>query len=373
MKNDSTSSGRSPYRPAELFQEIVDNVLEPLADVTAHPDSFFEGYRLLGVDGTMWSVGNTPTIVVQLPMAAKRRLQVAFARLRFVSVAEIYTRAPVAAVAAQVQEPEQGLTGKLWPKIPERSLIIGDEFFGAPRTLLEATHAVRDCAVNFLTGVRDTIKAQVLEHLSDGSAWVEVAVPEYPTELETLRIREIRAIGRAINRKRFRLRLWTTLSDPQRFPAETLARRYVMQWERELHCRDLHLNASTTPGGGAHTLETALQEAATVILASAVLARLRIAAVQRHEIPPSRMSFLQLKRATNTLWNIFEILGNTLTPLQRQRAVEHYIEAVSQTVRERRVLRYSPLPTARRLVPSGGNGPTVRPKTRRIEIEVVPV
>src|SRR6266851_516760 len=258
--SESISSQRRLHVLLGLFEQIMDGALKPLADPIAQPDSFFEGYRLLGVDGTLWSPRNTPTMIAELPMAASRRLGSSLARLRLVSVVELSNHGPLAAVAAPFRGSEQVVAGKLWARIPEHSLIIGDEFFAAPRTLLQATQAVHDRTVSFLAGVRDNLKCRVIEHLPDGSAWIEVPVRENPHDKEHLRIREIRAIGRALNRKRFTVRLWTTLSDPQRYPAETLARRYAVRWKQDLYSRELKLDARTAPIRAGVTMETVLQE-----------------------------------------------------------------------------------------------------------------
>lgn len=80
------SAGRAC--PWSLFESIMDAALAPLAEREAHPESFFEGYRLVGIDGTQWSVGNTPAIVSALPKAAARRFRAAFAKLRLVTLVE---------------------------------------------------------------------------------------------------------------------------------------------------------------------------------------------------------------------------------------------------------------------------------------------
>jgi hypothetical protein len=369
--SESISSQRRLHLLLELFEQIMDGALKPLADPKAQPECFFEGYRVLGVDGTLWSVGNTPTMIAQLPKVASRRLGASLARLKLVSVVELGNHGPVAAVAAPFRESEQVLAGKLWVRIPEHSLIIGDEFFGVPRTLLQATQAVHDRTISFLAEVRDNIKCQVLERLSDGSARIEVPVRENPRSIEQLRIREIRAIGRVLNRKRFSVRLWTTLSDPQRYPAETVARRYAERWRPELHSRELALDARTAPIRAGLTMETALQEAAAVLLASAVLAQMRIEALQRHEIPPSRMSFLELMRATKTLWDTLEMMGATLTAPQRQHVLERYFDAVRQAVgRPERRARYPTSAITRRVTPRERE-PTQHSAAGDLQIEVV--
>jgi|GEM_PF-2070364 len=68
--SDSACAQRRQNLPVELFEQIMDSALAPLADSRHHPESFFEGYRLLGIDGTQWSVTNTPAIVSALVLAS---------------------------------------------------------------------------------------------------------------------------------------------------------------------------------------------------------------------------------------------------------------------------------------------------------------
>jgi hypothetical protein len=77
-------------------------------------------------------------------------------------------------------------------------------------------------------------------------------------------VREIRANGVGRDGKRFTLRLWTTLIDPDRFPADTLARHYAERWEHELYYRELKLDVRNSPVLASYTVEAALQEIAAL-------------------------------------------------------------------------------------------------------------
>lgn len=206
---------------------------------------------------------------------------------------ELGTHAPLAAIAAPASEGEQTLAGKLWEKVPEHSLMIGDRLFGTAYTLWQALNAWQGRDITFLVRIRDNIKAEVLQRLADGSALVRVPVREAGRKVDNLQVREICATGVALNGKRFKLRLWTTLLDPKRYPAETLARHYAERWEHELYYRELKLDVRNAPILASHTLETALQEIAAVVLASAVIAQLRVASAEEIKIPPSPREFLQ--------------------------------------------------------------------------------
>ena len=329
--SDSAYAQRRQHLPVELFEQIMEQALQPLADPMHQPECFFEGYRLVGIDGTQWSVSNTPAIVSALPKAASRRLQAAFAKLRLVSVVELGTHAPLAALAAPVGESEQALAGKLWEKIPEHSLLIADRLFGTALTLSQALSAWQDRDITLLVRIRDNLKAEVKQRFSDGSALVEVPVREDGRAIAHLQVREIRASGVALNGKRFTLRLWTTLLDPNRYPAETLARHYAERWEHELYYRELKLDVRNAPILASHTVETALQEIAALVLASAVLAHLRVRAAKELKVPPSRMSFFKLILATQQLWTTFALMGQILTTAQRQHVFEQYMDTVRHT------------------------------------------
>jgi len=329
--SDSAYSQRRQLLPVELFDQIMTAALKPLADAARQPESFYEGYRLVGVDGTQWSVSNTPCIVSALPKAASRRLSAAFAKLRLVSIVELGTHAPLAAMAAPVSESEQALAGALWQRVPDKSLLIADRLFGTPYTLWQALSAWSDRDVRVLVRVRSDIKAELVKRLPDGSALVRVVVREKGRKVDHLHLREIQANGVAAGGKRFSLRLWTTLLDAQRYPARTLARQYAQRWEHELYYRELKLDVRNAHILASHTVENALQEVAALVLASAIVARLRVAAADQLKQPASRMSFYKLMSATQQLWSTLQIVGAMLTEAQRIQVWEKYIEEVRDT------------------------------------------
>jgi hypothetical protein len=169
--------------------------------------------------------------------------------------------------------------------------VIGDRLFGTAYTLNEALDGSRGRNIAFLVPVRENIGTEVLQHLPDGSAIVQVAVKEGSRLIKQLQVREIRANGIGLNGKKFVLRLWTTLLDPKRYPADTLARQYAQRWEHELYHRELKLDVRNAPILASHTVETALQEIAAVVLASAVVARVRVETADGLKLPARRLSF----------------------------------------------------------------------------------
>ena len=371
--SDSAHAQRRQDLPLELFEQIMVTALQPLADPDRQPECFYQGYRLVGVDGTQWSVGNTPQILGELPKAASRRLQAAFAKLRLVNVVELGTHAPLAAAVGPVSAGEQRLAAKLWAKIPEHSLLIGDRLFGTAYTLWQAGTAWQGRDIAFLVRIRENIKAKVVKRLADGSALVEATVYEKRQRIDKLQVREIRAEVVALNGKRFTLRLWTTLVDPKRYPAEQLARHYAERWEHELYYRELKLDVRNAPLLASHTVATALQEIAAVVLASAVIARLRVDSAAELKVPATRLSFFKLMLATQSLWDTFEAMGEMLTAQQRSHLVKHYLKTVGKTalLKERRARS---CPRAIRKPVSGWPRKTDQKSyTGEVQINMVPV
>jgi hypothetical protein len=326
--SDSAHSQRRQNLPVELFEQLMGVALQPLADESLHPECFYGGYRLVGIDGTQFSVLNTPAILAELPKAASRRFQAAFAKLRLVSLVELGTHASLAALAGPASEGEQQLAARLWKQVPEGSLVIGDRLFGTGRTLWQAKQAWGERDIAFLARVRENIRVEEAQRLPDGSAIVEVPVRDEENKKQRLRLREIQAQGVALNGKIFTLRLWTSLLDSERYPAEDLARRYIERWEHELYYRELKLDVRSARVLASHAPETALQEIAALALASAVIARIRVETGTQLQVSPRRMSFSKLMSSTEELWNVYRLVGELSTSALRERMWKQYLDDV---------------------------------------------
>lgn len=221
----------------------------------------------------------------------------------------------------------------LWPRVPEHSLVIADRGFGTPRTLYEATQGCAGREVAWLVRVRKDIKVEVVEPLPDGSAVVAVPVKEHANTRRlatTLRLREIRAVLTGRDGQRHALRWWTNLVDPVLYPAAELAEPYAQRWEHELYYRELKLDVRSSSVLTSHTLETALQELAALVLAMAVVAQVRTAAAARVGVPPQRISFLKILLLTQQLWQSFAWGRRARTARQTRAIVDDFFVSVER-------------------------------------------
>jgi hypothetical protein len=73
-----TLAQRRARLPPELFAQLMKAALKPKADPAREPEAFYQGLRLCGVDGSLFSVTNTPQVKQQMRKARSRRGRAAF-------------------------------------------------------------------------------------------------------------------------------------------------------------------------------------------------------------------------------------------------------------------------------------------------------
>ena len=118
--------------PWEVCEAVLAQALIPLADPTRQPEAFYAGFRLVGIDGTQFSCGNTPRILGTMTKAPTRRFEAAFAKLGCAVLVELGTHAPLAAAlsAPDLGESEAALAGQLLGRLPVQSMRLGDRLYG---------------------------------------------------------------------------------------------------------------------------------------------------------------------------------------------------------------------------------------------------
>ena len=116
--SDSALSQRRAGLPFELFERVLAVALRPRANPKAHPQAFYAGLRLVGIDGTSFSVSNLPVFVQTLGKAARRRFSAAFAKLGVCLLVELGAHNPLAAAIGETGEKEYALARRLLAQLP---------------------------------------------------------------------------------------------------------------------------------------------------------------------------------------------------------------------------------------------------------------
>jgi hypothetical protein len=320
----SSASERRQALPWEVFGRILNLALLPLAQECKHPRAFYRGLRLVAIDGTQFSLLNTPQILKSCTKAAARRLQAAFAKLNAVVLLEIGLHHPLAA-GIDLAKSEWALALELVDKLPARSLLLADRLYGCARFVFGLLEQGQRVGSYFLVRARLQLKSRVVRRLKDGSAIVKVPLRAAAGRRKIERYFELREIWVRIRRPGFRvqtLRLWTSLLDADLHPAQELARLYTQRWEQELYYRQMKLELRRSELLQSQTPETAAQEVAALVLATALIARERAQAAG--EMPARSLSFVKVLQLLQPLWLVFALGEDILTEKQKHQLIDKF-------------------------------------------------
>jgi hypothetical protein len=335
---DSSLSERRSRLPWEVFKELMRLGLRALAQPGSHPEAFWRGWRLLALDGTQFSLTNTPQIKAKTRKAKTRRGRAAFAKITTGVLLELGLHNPLAAAIGRDGQSEWALALELLAQLPAQALLLADRLHGCAAFLAAAQAVGKRVGSHFLVRVRSNIRVQQIKRLKDGSRLVRVPVQQKGNQRVIVQWLELREIRARIQRPGFRarqLRLWTSLLDPDTAPARELIQLYSRRWEHELYYRELKRQLRKTDVLQSHTLETGAQEIAAIVLASALLARERARAAEGRT-PVLHVSFIKTLELMRPLWLTLALAGDLLSPRQKQQLTERFLERAARYVTPRR-------------------------------------
>lgn len=341
---ESSLADRRARLPWAIFADLMRRMLRPRATAEREPQAFWHGWRLLALDGTQFSLTNAPPITRQATKARTRRGRAAFAKLPTAVLLELGLHNPVAAAVGRHGESEWALARTLVSAIPEQALVLADRLYGCPAFAASLHAACTAVGSHFLVRAQTRVTGRARERLADGSRLLTVAVTLHhrPTpDARTLTVREIQVrVGRPGHRATV-LRLWTSLTDPRTAPALDLARLYAQRWEHELYFREVKHHLRRTAVLQSHTVETAAQEVAALVLASALLAIERASAADG-ELPVLRISFAKMLPIVEGMWFTLEIAAPVLTEDQTHFILTHMYERMRRHITPKRRARSCP-------------------------------
>lgn len=319
---DSSWSERRQRLPWELFVDLMRRVLHPRAHRRRHRDAFWQDWRLVALDGTQFSLTNTPQVLATFVKARTRRGRAAFAKITTAVLLEVGWHNPIAAGIGRTGESEWALGLRLIADLPARVLLLADRLYGVPAFLVHALDRCHQVGSHLLIRVRPDVKARTVRRYADGSRLVRVALRAPGRPALIVRRVEVREIRVQVIRRGARchlLRLWTTL-EPDAAPAIALAELYARRWEHELYFRHVKRQLRRSVLLQSHTPDTAAQEVAALILATALIAaeRARVATGQASVLC---ISFAAVLDVTRAMWFTLQMADHGLP----RRHVEHLL------------------------------------------------
>jgi hypothetical protein len=312
---DSSLSERRQRIGLKPFVWLMKNALRPLAEMKTDKSCFYKGWRLCGIDGSRWSVTNTPQVLRAMTKASTRRFEAAFAKLEMCVLVELGLHNPLAAEISIKGECEWTLTAKLLESLPQRSLLIVDRLSGCGKYFAEIMKACQLRQSEALVRVRANVKSKRIRQLSDGSAWVRIGPSGKARGMEeAIEVREVRGrIRKPGNKKWIEVRFWTTLADEKKYPGMELLKLYGFRWEHEIFYKELKINMRGGDVLQSHTPETAAQEVAALLMACALIAEQRLEAARTGDINPLSISFAKTLEQINAFWLILAVSDGLLT------------------------------------------------------------
>ncbi len=340
---DSSLADRRARLPWEIFTELMRRMLRPRATVEGEPEAFWHGWRLTALDGTQFSVTNAPPIKRTVTKARTRRGRAAFAKLPTAVLLELGVHNPLAAAVGRPGESEAALARTLLPAIPGQALVLADRLYGCGAFAAALQAACAAAGSHFLVRAQTAVTGRVVESWADGSRLVVVPIKarHRPTpSATTLTVREIQVrVGRPGHRATV-LQLWTSLMD-RRVAALDLGRLYAQRWEQELYFREVKHDLRRTDVLQSHTVETAAQEIAAIVLASALLSVERTRAADG-TVPVLRVSFAKMLPIVESMWYALDIAGPVLTEDQKQFILTQMYDRMRRHVTPKRRARSCP-------------------------------
>ena len=279
----------------EPVRRVFELVVKPLATPQTL-GAFYHGLRLVGIDGTVLDVPDTPANATRFGRSSNGYGDGAFPQLRKVSLVELGTRVEFAFVMGGYRDREQTLVKQLWDRIPSDALVLEDRGFFS----YEHWKILSERGIKLLIRLKKDLILRPIERLSDGSFLSKI----YPSPEDRDRDRNgivIRVIEYTLNDPQRTghgevHRLGTNLFDHTLCPAFELACMYHERWEEELvfdeqkthqdprrPTKPTHLR-SQTPAG-------VEQELYALSLAHFTVRSLMLQAAEQEHIDVDRLSF----------------------------------------------------------------------------------
>lgn len=203
----------------------------------ATPHPHWCGLRLLGVDGVVWRVPDTPENDAAFARTRNKQGEASYPQLRMVCQMELTSHLLTAAAFDSVAENEMTLAAQLVDKTPDHSLTLFDKGFYSLGLLhqWQSTGTER----HWLLPLRKGTQYRVVNKLCAGNALVELttspqARQKWPQLPQTL---QARLLTKSIKGKS--VQILTSMTDIRRYPSSDIVDLYTYRWEIELGYREM--------------------------------------------------------------------------------------------------------------------------------------
>lgn len=277
---------------AKPIVDLYHRVCQPMATEATH-GAFWQGKRLMGIDGTDEMVADTPENEKFYGRHTSGRGEAGYPQLKALYLVEIGSHAVVDAGVWPIHSGEKNIGRRPLRSLKPGMLILWDCGF---HSLAMVRQSLRQGA-DILGRLPANIKVHIIRRLPDGSTLITLAEHDYkgnPKEGSAIRLRliEYTVSDPALPGYGEHRRLITSLLDYQAYPALEMARLYHQQWEVEItidetdtHQRQaLHPFRSLKPVG-------VIQEFYGMLIAHYAIRKIMLDAAHLVNLDPDNLSF----------------------------------------------------------------------------------
>jgi Insertion element 4 transposase N-terminal/Transposase DDE domain len=212
--------------------ELMRRCCVPLADPAIHPDAFYRGLRVVGIDGSCFELADEPSVDEAFGRPGGRQGPAGYPQARCVILAECATHAILDANLGEYRSGEWELCKPLLATLKPGMLCLADRGFNG----FEHWEQARATGAELLWRCGVNRKLSVLRKLDDGS-YLSTIGPTGVTVAEAqareITVRVIDYTLPQISDSEPHYRLMTTLLDPVAAPTLELAALYHRRWELE--------------------------------------------------------------------------------------------------------------------------------------------
>jgi len=217
---------------AEPLRLLWERTAKPLAVAGAkgNAGAFHRELRLVALDGTTLDVPDTEANRAHFGKPGAKRGEAAYPQLRLVGLLETGSHGFFAFAHGPCRTGEQALAAQVIPSLKKRMLCLADRFFMTFSLYQQAAAT----GANVLWRGRNNLVLPVEEPLEDGS-YLSTIYPSTQARRRQAGGLRVRVIEYCLedHPEKPTYRLLTTLLDPKKDPAATLAALYPQRWEIE--------------------------------------------------------------------------------------------------------------------------------------------
>lgn len=276
----------------KLLEQLANTLVKLLANrPSQHPFAYYNGLRLMGIDGTLLDTPDTPSNRQTFGRSSNQISHGAFPKVRVLCLCELGTRVLWRTIIGTFHQSEQKLVLPLLEHLDHRMLLLADRHFG----IAPIVYRLLGRHVPFLIRVKKSQLFPVEKRLDDGSFISTI----YQHKNDRRRQRP----GKKVRVIRYRHSdsnrpgcgelhvLITSLMDAQKSPARELVELYHVRWEEEIAFSEWKVVMCQGKPLRSQSPQMIRQEIWGMLIGHFILRKLIFLSSQKAAVAPIRISF----------------------------------------------------------------------------------